>query len=121
MEELFKRIMEAHREALKNEINANIVLINENLGLVKEFCLAGANYPKMICGLEVKVTNELPDNVSFVVTEVAQTEREKLIEQTRKDILLELADEYDDWGEKRFSDYEAFREFAKKYGMEIEE
>lgn len=45
------------------------------------------------------------------------------IEQVRKDtikqLLLELAYEYDDWGEKRFKDYDAFKQFAKKYGVEV--
>lgn len=118
MEELFKRIEEAYREALKNEIKANTVLLNENLGLVKEFWLAGANYPKMICGLEVRVTNELPDNVSFAVTRTAQTERDKLITETEKQVAQEFCYRIEQCGMDYGKVMSVLEELGNKYGVE---
>lgn len=40
---------------------------------------------------------------------------------TTKEILTELADEYDEWKEKRFRDYDTFVEFCKRYGVDIRE
>lgn len=44
---------------------------------------------------------------------------EEVRRETVQEILAELAKEYDDYGEKRFSDYESFINFAKQHGVEV--
>lgn len=99
MEEFIELINEAKKEAIKNSIKANVIIINENLVKTDAFCFPVDNsieyLPPMICGLEVKLTNdELPDNMAFAITN-GYTEREKLIEKVEKDtkkkIFIDLA------------------------------
>lgn len=90
MERFFNMVMEAKSEALKNQIKANTILINENLAKTLPFLFCGNLIPAMICGLEIKFTNDLPDNVSFAVTEAIRTEREKLIEETKQETVKRI-------------------------------
>ena len=97
MEEFIELINEAKKEAIKNNIMANVIIINENLVKTDAFCFPVDNsieyLPPMICGLEVKLTkNELPDNVAFAITN-GYTEREKLIDQVREDTKREILED----------------------------
>jgi hypothetical protein len=87
-------ILEAWRVALKEGIRANTVLINKHFAKVNEFPFAfmgrSGSLPPMICGLEVHISNELPDGYDFAVLETPETEREKLIRQTRADTVKKM-------------------------------
>ena len=87
-------IFEAWREAIKEGIRANTVLINKHFAKVNGFPFAfmgrSGSLPPMICGLEVHVTEELPDGYDFAVLEAPETEREKLIRQTRADTVKKM-------------------------------
>lgn len=94
LNELIELINEAKKEAIKNNIKANMIIINENLIKTDAFYIKVGNsvtdFPPMICGLEVKLTNdELPDNMAFAIT-YGYTEREKLVNQVREDIKREI-------------------------------
>lgn len=117
MEEIFKRVLEARKEALKNQIAVNTILINEKLGIVKKFSFDNNILPPMICGMEVKVTDELPENVSFAITEVEQTERSKLIEETEKRAVKSVLQCLSDDIRKEVSAFMGDKDF--NYGLSI--
>ena len=64
-------IREAHIKAMQEGIQANTVLLSEHFAKVNGFPFVSGNYfidiPPMICGLEVRVTNELPEKYDFAV------------------------------------------------------
>lgn len=68
-------VKKATAQAMREGIEANSIIINENMVRVPEFGMKlplghFAMMPKMICGLNVHLTtNELPDNYSFAVLE----------------------------------------------------
>lgn len=86
-----KALVEAH----KQHINANTVLLNEKIALVKGGYENVGNIvtkvPTMICGLSAFLTDELPDNVAFAVCETsAETELEKGRREGRQELIQEL-------------------------------
>lgn len=90
-----KMITEAYAEAIKRNIKANTIVINENLVEVKPFVIKYSNgfneLPPMICGLEAHFTDkELPDGYAFSILEAKCTEREALIKQTRENSVKEF-------------------------------
>ena len=91
--ELINRINEAQELAYQQHIQANAIIINENFVRVPEKMMGNAEYPPMICGLEMHYTKaELPDNAMFAVCEVMETEREKAIRQAKKDLCEKIKD-----------------------------
>jgi hypothetical protein len=95
--ELVKLIAEARDAAFREGIKANSIIINKNLvkypGGFFGFGTGNAVscLPPMICGLEVHGTKtELPEDYAFAIFEATQTERERLIAETAKDILDEV-------------------------------
>lgn len=87
-------VKEAQDEAMKEGIRANTIMINSRLAKVEKFVamitpFLGAQVPPMICGLEAKLADDLPEEFAFAVTEAPKTERERLIE--------ELKAERDEW------------------------
>ena len=83
-------IKEAKEEAVKEGIKANRILINSNSRLMKinPFALMytpqmGCLYPPMICGLEVFLSLDMPEEFAFAITEAPKTERERLIEDLK--------------------------------------
>lgn len=81
---------------------------------------------------------DLLDNLSATITETQKLfvstlskitgyvidkkfEIAELQEKTTKSLLTELADEYDEWGERKFRDDEGFRNFCKRHGVDIKE
>ena len=87
-------VKEAQDEAMKEGIRANTVMINSRLAKVKPFAVMltpflGAQVPPMICGLEAKLEDDLPEEFAFAIMEAPKTERERLIE--------DLAADRDEW------------------------
>nr|DAN13709.1 MAG TPA: hypothetical protein [Caudoviricetes sp.] len=102
--ELIDRIYEAKELAHQQHIQANAIIINENFVSVPAKFVGNAEYPPMICGLEMHYTRaELPDNTMFAVCEVRETEREKAIRLAKEEVVRkvkkyidELFDKVDD-------------------------
>lgn len=102
--ELINRINEAQALAYQQHIKANAIIINENFVSVPSTLVGNAEYPPMICGLEMHYTKaELPDNTMFAVCEVRETEREKAIRLAKEEVVRkvkkyidELFDKVDD-------------------------
>lgn len=73
-DQFFEAVLKASRQALAEGIEANSIVINENMVRVPETWIKtpiGVRMlPRMICGLNVYLTkDELPDGYSFAVTE----------------------------------------------------
>jgi hypothetical protein len=102
-------IREAWEKALKEGIKANTVMIDEHFAKVNNFHFVFINdvvrFPPMICGLEVRVSNELPDGYDFAVLETPETEREKLIRQTRADTVKKMQERFSNLLEKEYKQY----------------
>ena len=90
-------IFEAKKLALKENIKANTVLINESFAKINgfHFCFfcSGLDLPPMICGLEIHVTNELPEGYSFAVAEAPETERDRICRQAKAEVAREIFEE----------------------------
>ena len=120
--ELYKAAMEAQKEALKNKIRANTILINKSLGIVKGFPIDYALFPPMICGLEIKITDELPEEYSFAIVKSPTTLREELIAQVRRETVKAILYDFD----KRCPNSSIGRSLwmdriRSEYGVEVEE
>lgn len=102
--QLYKMIQEAQKKAFEEHINANMIIINENLIKVPQFTygtnIGGFQHayscPPMICGLEVHVTkDDLPKNISFSLVEGSR-QIDKIIsrkcKKTAEDILNKVKD-----------------------------
>ena len=64
---LIAHILEAQREAVMQNIEANAVLINERL--YRSHCFVnGYECIDMVCGLKCVYANDLPDHTTFAVT-----------------------------------------------------
>ena len=106
--ELMDRIYKAQALAYQQHIRANAIIINENFVRVPEKWIDNAEYPPMICGLEIYYTKaELPDNTMFAVCEVRETEREKAIRLAKEEVVRkvkkyidELFDKVDELAQK---------------------
>lgn len=133
---IFSFILEANRKAIEEGIKANSVFINDRLvktnSFVFRFCNnVVAQMPPMICGLEAYITKELPDEYAFAVLEKPQTDRDKIVEQTRKDTVSEFVSKIDEEIQRRtiVNDYapdfdemqDIIYQTAKEYGVEDEQ
>lgn len=72
MSVIAKQIAEAYNEALKNEIEANTVLINNKYAKTNRLTFPGPangcwDLPPMFCGLRVAFS-DLPEKFAFVLT-----------------------------------------------------
>lgn len=89
-------LAEAKAKALKEGIKANTVIIDEHFAKVNAFDFvfgrAVMSLPPMICGLEVQVSDELPDGYDFAVLEFPETERDRLVRKTRTEAIKEFAE-----------------------------
>ena len=105
-------VREAYEFAVQEGIRANTLLIDENFAkvsgahvLLRKGALGvhGVSLPPMILGLEAHIA-PLPEGYGIAVTEVAQTEREKLYAEAKaagrrevieqlKEFLFERGDE----------------------------
>lgn len=95
-------IREAQKEAFKRQIRANTILINKSFAATNQFAIAVTSkfsgipptiptvgiVKPMIMGMEVEVTDEIPDEYAFAITEVDEaqlmTEQEKAIRQDER-------------------------------------
>lgn len=73
-------LMESIKEAYRRGIEANTIVINENMVDVKPLAAPYAiRFPRMICGLNVVLTkDELPDGYSFAIFEEPNTDSDRL-------------------------------------------
>ena len=112
----FDMIAEARKTAMKENIKANSIILNEKFAKVNphlfNFCGAVFELPAMICGLECSyISDELPDDFAFAVLERRKTEREWLIEKTKNDTAREIFE----WLEKHcfFNGFEIVETYFK--------
>lgn len=117
-------VMEAVKHAFKEGIKANSIIINKDFVRVKKAWINnGFSYselPDMICGLEVYLTDgELPENYSFAVFEKDKTERELLIEKTRKETAKKFAEKLKQAPYKDFTEEWVADEIAKEITEEV--
>lgn len=93
-------LAEAKAKALKEGIKANTVIIDEHFAKVNAFDFVFGrvvmHLPPMICGLEIQVSDELPDGYDFAVLEVPETERERLIKEAKAEVAREIFDELEE-------------------------
>ena len=90
-------IIEARKVALKEEIRANTVLIDKTFAKVNDIhFVVGSDIlhiPPMICGLEVHLTDELPDGYDFAVVETPETVRDRIVRQAKSEVAREIFEE----------------------------
>lgn len=100
-------VFEAEKNALKEGIKANTVIIDEHFAKVNAFDFVFGrdvmSLPPMICGLEIKVSDELPEGYDFAVLEVPETERERLVRKTRAEVIDEFAEELKEYLDDTYS------------------
>ena len=84
-------VREAYEFALREGIRANTLLIDKNFARVSgvhvllqndAFGMRGVSLPPMILGLEARIA-PLPEGYGIAVTEVAQTDRDKLYAEAK--------------------------------------
>ena len=96
-ESLADILAKAYKKALKEDIKANTVIIDEHFAKVNAFDFVFGrdvmSLPPMICGLEVQVSDELPDGYDFAVLEVPETERERLIRKAKSEAAREIIED----------------------------
>ena len=122
--DILEKIREAQRLAEIEQIKANSIVINKNFVKTPKLYFHNKGtvsiLPPMICGLEMYFTdNDLPENYSFAILEAGQTERDRLISDTR----YETAKEIYEWIEKHsfFNGFELIENYLKeRYGVEVE-
>lgn len=90
-------INKAEKEAFKQHIRANTVLINKQLAMVEPGLFFPNNHsvthmPPMICGLAAYLTDELPENFAFSIFE-GQAMPKDIRERIKRDVRRELMEE----------------------------
>lgn len=114
-------VMAARKEALNRGIEANTIIINENLAFVKEFALKDPYFggismvPPMIMGMEICV-QDMPDKQTFLMYKAAKTEREEAIEQIRRDTAKKILDRI-----RGLFGGGWLSELYREYGLEMDE
>lgn len=101
-------VKEAYKQAIKEGIDANTVVLNKNFIKTNGFAFCISNHfwhdlPPMICGLEIRVADDLPEKVDFALIKANMTERENLVRQTILDTVRKM----------RTSLYEEFIKIAR--------
>lgn len=122
--DILEKIREAQRLAEIEQIKANAIVINKNFVKTPKLYVHNKGtisvLPPMICGLEVYFTdNELPDNYSFAILDAGQTERDRLVSNTRYETTREILDKVDKESNgqtKQITDV-----IRKQYGVEVED
>lgn len=105
-------IYKAKNEAVKENIKANTVLINDKLAksIGLNICFDDREYrmlPPMIFGMEIRSDNGelLPDGYAFALVEAIKTEREKLIKQTKLETEKKMLNEFKDVLTEMYNDH----------------
>ena len=113
---LHQWIFDAYKEAVNEGIKANTVLINKHFAKVNRhaflFNKTVIDMPPMICGLEVRLSDELPEGYDFALCEAYETERDRLIRNAKAEIAREIFEEIDILGTYNPALYD---ELKKKY------
>ena len=86
-------VWEAYKKGIKEQIVANTILIDKHFAKTNRIIVGNVDIPPMICGLEIKVTEELPDGYSFALVEAPKTERESIIEKAKTEVAREIFEE----------------------------
>ena len=148
--DILEKIREAQRLAEIEQIKANAIVINKNFVKTPKLYVYNKGtvsvLPPMICGLEMYFTdNELPDNYSFAILDAGQTERDRLVSDTRYETAKEILSErlsrmkelkavfenplYDYRGDKAHQEHlvatidieiQGIKNLAERYGVEVE-
>ena len=72
---------------MKQGIKANTIAISNDLARINPFIINGTMYPAMICGYKAAITDELPDDLGFVMFEgTSKTNREWLSTLSDKEL-----------------------------------
>ena len=124
MKNIVEAIKEAQTLAFRENIETNMIFLNKNFAKTNPsvlvfdrelYCL-----PPMILGMEVQITDELPEKVSFALTKGA-TERGKLIAETEEKMAKEILILAEDYNCGTESDIDNFMLTLKeRYGVEVE-
>ena len=116
---LHQWIWDARQEAVKEGIKANTVIINKHFAKVNAHIFNGSvhDMPPMICGLEVRLSDELPEGYDFALCEAYETERERLIRNTKAEVAREIFSEIDRMCIDTFGNFNhrVFAELKMKY------
>ena len=101
LEELYNKIKEAEKEAIKEGIEANTIFLNENFDKTKAFynaiselyigddgCVGVLEYPPLILGKKVLLANFLPDKYSFALGKTTIKSATERIEELERDLDL---------------------------------
>ena len=129
---IYEKILDAYKQAIREDIKANAIVINKNLVKVpSHWANIMGRYieiPTMICGLECYfVEDELPDNYSFAILEANKTQLDRIKEQAQidatKNFLFKVESfyGYEDKDERKtiFEFLEDLKEIAKENGVEF--
>ena len=95
--DLYDCIKQAQNEAFLQHLNANTVILNRNLRLVKQaysvFHGTATCYPPMIRGMASMLTDELPEDTAFLLFEspnISTSREAKIRQETRAELINEL-------------------------------
>lgn len=129
MKNIVEAIKEAQTLAFREHIETNMIFFNKNFAKTNPsvlvfdrelYCL-----PPMLLGMEVQITDELPEKVSFALTK-GTTERDKLIAEKERSTAQNIWDDCIDkimrgcGDDKEFWVIEILIETFKKYGVGFE-
>lgn len=121
--DIIEKIREAQRLAVIENIKANAIIINKNFVKTPNLFVVANGVasvlPPMICGLEMYFTdNELPENYSFAIADIGQTERDRLVSTAKQETAKEILDMFDD--RNYISESDLKEAIAERYGVEVE-
>lgn len=125
-------VWEAYKKGIQEQIVANTIIIDKHFAKTNRILVGNLNIPPMICGLEIKLTEELPEGYNFALVEAPETERDRIIKKAKFDIASEIFEEieriildntYPDFNRehkpvniwKAKTGYDALDELKKKY------
>ncbi len=125
-------IHEARKKAIQEGIMANTVLIDKHWAKVNAFdTIFGCDLfslPPMICGLELRVSDELPEGYSLAVVEAKETERERIVRQAKTEVAREIFEEIENifgkhmlWYHFTQNQYEKYELLKKKRTEDCDE
>ena len=87
-------IFEAKKKALQDGIMANTVVLSKHIAKVNafDFCYGDMvlHLPPMICGLEVILSDELPEKYDFAVVEAPETVRDRIVRQAKAEAVTDV-------------------------------
>ena len=81
---IYEHILEAKKETQKRYIEANTILINQEIAYSNNLFIQDndmiTEYPPMIFGMKVFYDNNLPNNANFIITNSPKNKLEKINE-----------------------------------------